>query len=483
MENLTSLKVTYSIVFLSLISWAFFAYFTMNQIITTQEIYAKLINISGKQRMLSQKTTLIAKRVFETKDNKLLSHLEELILLMKDEHQFLLNNLNTQNMEDVYFTDEKDLDKEVRGYFELLDNYLKNNNDANIISQIENYSYSLLPKLDYAVNKFERESEKYTNELKNRELFILLGTLLTIFLEAILIVIPSIIKIKNTETKLKELNESLEEKLFEQKEMILKEQEEIKQKEKVFYEQSKLISMGEMIGNIAHQWRQPLSVITTIASGINLKLDYGDKIEENDLRNFTHNVHEQANYLSKTIDDFRNFIKGDQNYKKTKISDVIKNTINLVNASLKSSNITLETKIEDDITIFGNENEIQQALINIIKNAKDSLVLLNERENARVIFIETKKINRNELELTILDNGGGINDDIMDRIFEPYFTTKHASIGTGIGLSMVDKIIRERHKGLVEVKNREFTYKEKNYKGACFIVTFYKRIMPLPTLP
>ena len=472
MQNLFNIKVTYAIVLSSLVFWAFIAYFTMNQLISTQEVYAKLINISGKQRMLSQKTALISKRVYETKDKKLLWHLQYLIRLMKSDYIFLLNNLNTQNIKDIYLKDG--LDKGVHLYFNLLDSYINDITDKKILKEIENYSFELLPKLDNVVNIFEKESEKYTKELKARELFILIGTLLTIFIEAVLIVIPSIKRVYNSEQELKELNDSLEQKLQNQKEMIIKEQNDIKRKEKIFYEQAKLISMGEMIGNIAHQWRQPLSVITTIASGINLKLDYNEKIEESELRKFTNSVQVQANYLSKTIDDFRNFIKGDQSYKKIKISEVIENTLNLVNASMKSNNISIESKLEDDITIYGNKNELQQALINIIKNAKDVLVELDQRSNDRVIFIETKRLSKESLELTIIDNGGGVEDEIVDRIFEPYFTTKHPSIGTGIGLLMVDKIIRERHKGTICVENREFEYKNKHYKGACFIIVFNK---------
>ncbi|WP_052502690.1 ATP-binding protein [Halarcobacter anaerophilus] len=97
---------------------------------------------------------------------------------------------------------------------------------------------------------------------------------------------------------------------------------------------------------------------------------------------------------------------------------------------------------------------------------------MDEKKSERGIFIETRKLNSKEFLLSILDTAGGIQEEIIDRIFEPYFTTKHPTVGTGIGLSMCDKIIRERHKGVIFVENREFEYNNKTYKGACFKIIF-----------
>ncbi len=144
--------------------------------------------------------------------------------------------------------------------------------------------------------------------------------------------------------------------------------------------------MGEMIGNIAHQWRQPLSVITTIVSGINLKLDYGQKVFEKELREASKQILQQADYLSKTIDDFRDFIKSEKNYSEIKITEVIKKTLSLVDASLKSNHIKIETKIDEDILILGNINELSQALINIIKIQK-MLLFYWTKKRVRGVFL------------------------------------------------------------------------------------------------
>ena len=187
--------------------------------------------------------------------------------------------------------------------------------------------------------------------------------------------------------------------------------------------------MGEMIGNIAHQWRQPLSVISTGATGMKMQKEYG-ALDDKTFNDTCDSINENVQYLSKTIDDFRNFIKGDVSFKVVNIHEILDDTLNLLRASLSNNYINLVLSIDDDLQINANKNELQQALINIINNAKD-----------------------NSLELKIYDNGGGIPLEIIDRIFEPYFTTKHQSHGTGLGLAMSHKIIAQRHHQTIFVYN------------------------------
>lgn len=157
--NVFNLKYIYFIVFSSLIAWAFFAYFTMNTQIRNQEIYAKIINLSGKQRMLSQKTTLIAKRYFESKDENLKTHLKELINLMKEDYFYISNNLTSKEVWNIYFSQNDNLDKKVKNYFELVEQFYKSN-DFNLLKEIEKDSFELLPLLDKAVYVFQKESDE-----------------------------------------------------------------------------------------------------------------------------------------------------------------------------------------------------------------------------------------------------------------------------------------------------------------------------------
>ena len=240
---------------------------------------------------------------------------------------------------------------------------------------------------------------------------------------------------------------------------------------KFIEEQSKLISMGEMIGNIAHQWRQPLSIISTASTGILFQKEYG-LLDDKILVDSMHSINSSAQYLSKTIDDFRNFIKNDKIAELTSIKNALNFTINLTEASLKNNYINLIVDNEADITIHAIRNELVQCFINIVNNAKDALIEITKEEN-RYIIISTKTVN-DTLELTIKDSAGGIPENIIDRIFEPYFTTKHQSLGTGLGLSIVNKILRDKYNANVTVFNDIFTYNNFTYYGACFKIIFYK---------
>ncbi|MGJ0313233.1 PAS domain S-box protein [Aliarcobacter cryaerophilus] len=238
---------------------------------------------------------------------------------------------------------------------------------------------------------------------------------------------------------------------------------------KVLQEQSKLASLGEMIGNIAHQWRQPLSLISTVASSLRVKSEY-DMLKKDDIYEASKSIVMQTEYLSNTIDNFRDFIKGDKSYTNISIKDVLDNSLTLVSASLNNNFVNLVLELDDDLTIFGNKNELTEAFLNIISNSKDVLKSIEEKD--RFIFIKTKKIDENKLELKFLDSGGGIDESIISKVLEPYFTTKHKSQGTGLGLAIVDKIARERHKASIEIYNEDFIYNEKKYRGFSFKIIF-----------
>ena len=252
-------------------------------------------------------------------------------------------------------------------------------------------------------------------------------------------------------------------------------EEEIKgrqKQDKIIIEQSKLASMGEMIGNIAHQWRQPLSIISVIASGIQMKQNFGLLDVEN-LSKDMDKIITQTNYLSQTIDDFRNFIKTSNDGKIISIKETLLKTISIINSALNTYHINLISSIDDDIMIQGYENELIQSFINIINNAKDSINEKNMEDQDKFIFISSKYI-KDDLEVSIKDSGGGIAPEIINRIFEPYFTTKHQSIGTGIGLSLTYKILNEHHNASIDVINEEYEINDKIYKGACFKIIFKK---------
>ncbi|PLY07597.1 MAG: histidine kinase [Arcobacter sp.] len=232
----------------------------------------------------------------------------------------------------------------------------------------------------------------------------------------------------------------------------------------IMAQQSKMAAMGEMIGNIAHQWRQPLSTITTTATGIKLQKELG-MLKDDFLVEGLTGINDSAQYLSKTIDDFRNFFKTNKKTTNFSVSEAIDKSLSICSAQLYNLEIEIIKDIKDT-NISNYENEFIQVIINIISNAKDELLKKNKYFK-KMIFIKVKKEN-DFLTIKIKDNAGGIANDIIDRVFEPYFTTKHQSQGTGIGLYMCREIIEKNMHGILEVKNSEYEYDHVDFKGACF---------------
>jgi signal transduction histidine kinase len=228
--------------------------------------------------------------------------------------------------------------------------------------------------------------------------------------------------------------------------------------------------MGEMIGNIAHQWRQPLSVINIIASAIIFK-EETKTLKEGEVIPKMETIMTQAAYLSKTIDDFRNFIKSSDEKSTINLASVIDKTLTIVKPTLSHSYIKTILDLDVTLEIEGFENGLMQSFINIINNSKDAINENIVQTSERYIFITLHKT-ENGIEIIFKDNAGGIKQDVINRIFEPYFTTKHQNQGTGLGLAMTYKIITERHHATIQAKNETYQYEGKTYTGACFIVHF-----------
>jgi PAS domain S-box-containing protein len=228
------------------------------------------------------------------------------------------------------------------------------------------------------------------------------------------------------------------------------EAEKLKNQELIF-QQSKTASMGEMIGNIAHQWRQPLSIISTASTGLVIEKELG-VLDDNKLIDTLKTINEYTQHLSNTIETFRDYIKDTKEFKEVILQDRIKVAINIVNASFSSNFIVIKTNIEtiEPIKIKLVLGELSEALINILNNSKD--VLKERKIKSPWVDVQLKK-QSNKAMITIEDNGGGVDEEIIERIFEPYFTTKHQSQGTGLGLHMSYKIITESLKGSIYVKN------------------------------
>jgi len=234
-----------------------------------------------------------------------------------------------------------------------------------------------------------------------------------------------------------------------------KTEENLKQLQ-LIQEQSKLAAMGEMIGAIAHQWRQPLNALSLSIQ--NLEYDFEDgTVDKSFIKHYVKKNKETIGFMSRTIDDFRNFFRIDKVKEKFEVKQAIEETVAIQEASLKNADITLEIKGED-FEIYGFRSEFQQVILNLITNAIYELKHTENKQRRIEIILEEKRI-------TIVDNANGVPDEIADRIFEPYFTTKEQGEGTGIGLYMSKIIIEENMGGQLNVVN----IKE---GGASFVIHF-----------
>ncbi len=234
-------------------------------------------------------------------------------------------------------------------------------------------------------------------------------------------------------------------------------QMQLRQKQEMLLWQSRFASLGQMMANIAHQWRQPLTELTL--SLYNLKKAALNH-QPDDVEAIYTETKKIIQSMSQTIDDFQNFFKPEKEKELFSPSESIDNALALMRKFLQKESIQLSVHIDEEVTILGIPNELTQVMVNLIQNARDALVAHRTRD--RHINIEVRTKDRRAI-LTVTDNGGGIPDAIHGQIFEPYFTTKHATQGTGLGLFMSRLIIEKSLNGSLTVSNTDH--------GACFTIT------------
>ena len=253
-----------------------------------------------------------------------------------------------------------------------------------------------------------------------------------------------ITELKRTHEALKTLNDELEDR-------VAQRTAELRLKDQAMIQQNSMAALGEMINNIAHQWRQPLNVISLIIQFVQSKYASG-KLSSEEMNSNIQDVMENIMHMSQTIEDFRNFFKQDKVKQEFFISEAVRSAMSLVSASLEHHNIKVEIKTEDDATVIGYQNEYSQVLLNIISNTCDACT---EHKVPRPrIFISIAHENERSV-LYIRDNCGGIPDDIISKIFDPYFTTRGPDKGTGIGLYMSKMIIEQNMNGQLTVCNTD----------------------------
>jgi len=346
--------------------------------------------------------------------------------------QKALNYLDGKPMQEIGFKD-----KSPNQFYFNMKNIIKYNLDIDKLD-IDNGNSIIInkPSTFYDIYKYEI-----------RVFFIILFIII-IFL---IVVMKKNIEIKKYANKITLLNNNLKVEIDE----ALKENTKQLQ---ILQQQSKLASMGEMIGAIAHQWRQPLNVIITSIQ--NLKYDFEDgKLNDKEyIKEFIDKNKETIKFMSKTIDDFRMFFRIDKEKTTFNVKETTQSVVDMQFAQLKHSHIDLIIE-GDEFSYHGLKSEYQQVILNLLNNAHDAIVE-NNIKNPQI------KITFEDNMVMIKDNGGGIEEDIIDRVFEPYFTTKEQGNGTGMGLYMSKMIIEDNMGCKLNVQNID--------NGTCFCIDFNK---------
>jgi signal transduction histidine kinase len=270
-------------------------------------------------------------------------------------------------------------------------------------------------------------------------------------------------KINDYIKELNSINSSLELK-------IEQEVHKNREKDRMMFQQSRLASMGEMIANIAHQWRQPLAVLSGIIQNFEIRYEL-EQLDKEYVMKESIRAKKIAKNMSQTIDDFRTFFEPNKKKEPFVVIESINSAIYLMEGTLQSVGIEYTLyQTDENLKSYGFASEFSQTVVNILSNSKDEFKKVESKN--KKINISIKKVDDN-IEVIFCDNAGGIEDSIIDKIFEPYFSTKAQGEGTGLGLYMTRQIIEHNMSGKIEVYNKNLDQQ----KGVCFkiIIPAYKK--------
>lgn len=557
-SKLISLQNRYIPALLIIAIFAMYSYIIVRELATSMHNDGEIINMSGRQRMLSQKLVLLGLKYAESPTQINKNILEKNILLMKNSHEQLLKYANSDRLKEIY---GKKLDFMLKTYLDDLTKFIKDMKKEQFLD-LSIKAEELLPLLSLAVKEHEKINRIKVENLKQKQLYIFLLTLMFLSLEVIFIFYPASTSIKENIIKAKQRleDESNQKEYFDiviesnnnaiiaidtthtiltynkkaqelfgftKQEMIgsrnllniipkkyhdlhnkasnkyfetgisnniidktievealrkdgtifpitisigasisngivianISDITELKEQEKAMLQQSRLAQMGEMINMIAHQWRQPLTAISATTNNLMFKLAM-DKLDKKEFETEIELIAGYSQHLSQTIDDFRGFFKENKEKGICTLAEIVNSVLDISRVSIENKNITLNRNFRCNKPLNTYPSELKQVVLNLIKNAQD--VLIDKEIKNPTITIEVSCEEKTHL-LIVKDNAGGVSKDIIEKIFEPYFSTKKEKDGTGLGLYMSKTIIEEHCGGKLTVTNDEF--------GAVFEIT------------
>ena len=239
--------------------------------------------------------------------------------------------------------------------------------------------------------------------------------------------------------------------------------------EKKLILQSKIISLNELITNISHQWRQPLSSISSAAANIDLRIELGEEVNNKDIMRFSNFVSSESQYLSSVIDDFSKTFNNVKEIHNISLKDIFFKVEKEFKVLFEQNAIEYIQNIEEDIYIYANESILTNVFYSIYNNAIEAFIAQENSEENRYFFIHISKTDE-KIVIKLKDSGGGIKDKIINKIFEPYFSTKFQARGIGISLYLVYQVVINHLEGSIKIDNVEYLYKNKKLKGAEVVI-------------
>lgn len=449
---------------LVLISIVSISFLILTSIIKTQQDSSGMINSSGKQRMYTQKVLFyFSKYISEKKESskeKLFENLEQL----ENNNKYLTSKFIDRDSIGFYdkrlivlFNDKDGIKIKFREFKINIENFLSNKSNINI-ENIENQGEHLLNLYDESTYQFQKLAEDKVSQFLIFETTLFVISLITIFLEAVYIFRPAIFEVFTKHSELRKLNKNLSLEV-EKQVAILREQE------RLLIQQSKMAEMGEMLSNISHQWKQPLTILSMQIEEIEMNL-LNNNLNKIELKKSLENAFKQISLMSNTIEDFKKFYMPDNEKKEFNIYNTIKDIIQMEQSALQNYTISHKIKCNDNtLCIHGFESQLKQVLLSLTNNAIEQI---SEKIDENILNKYAGKIKYNIYNdekliiISVYDNAGGIPPSIIENIFNPYFTTKKDNGGSGIGLYMAKTIIEKNFNGKLYVKNAK--------KGAKFFL-------------